>query len=118
MGRGTLGDFVKEAQKGRAREDSTSKSAKTASVVHDAVAEEVRVVLAAGIVAARRDGIQHDRMVKLKLRQVVVFIVLAAAVDNLEGKQDFTDYGCGLSMVFRYSSLCSHTVLVDSLHPS
>jgi len=83
VGRGTLGDFVKEAQKGRAREDSTSKSSKIASVVHDAAEEEVRVVLAAGIVAARRGGIQHDMMVNQKQKYVVVFIVLA--VKRFEG---------------------------------
>jgi len=82
VGRGTLGDFVKEAQKGRAREDSTSKSSKIASVVHDAAEEDVRVVLAAGIVATRRVGIQHDMMVKQKEKHVVVFIVLAFAIDQ------------------------------------
>jgi len=64
VGRGTPGDFVKEAQKGRAVEDSRSKSSKIASVVHGAAEEDVRVVLAAGIVAARRDGIQHDITVR------------------------------------------------------
>jgi len=89
VGRGTLGDFVKEAQKGRAREDSTSKSSKIASVVHDAAEEDVRVVLVAGIVAAKRDGTQHDIMVKQKQKQVVVFIVLAVAAKQFGGKGRF-----------------------------
>ena len=78
---------MKEAQKGRAREASTSKSSKTASVVHAAAEEDVRVVLAAGIVAARRVGIQHDRMVKQKQKHVVVFIVLA--VEQFGGRGRF-----------------------------
>lgn len=57
-------DFVNVAQKGRAREDSTSKSARITSVVHDAGADVVRVLVLAGSVAARRAGAQKAMVIK------------------------------------------------------